>query len=272
LDQRDVHELFILQNAPKDSQRPKLHNYRMSFSGDDNLSLAELMIIDVSTKSISPVKTDPLLSPYLTPIEFKWVWWSLDSKKVYFIRETRAAKEIILCVEDAETGETQILLTEKSEDTYAEPSPHAMWPPQVIILEDSQEIVWLSERCGHAHLYLFNDKGDLKNAITSGEWCVREIHFYDDKSNWLYFIACGYDKSVDPYYKYLFRCRLDGSEMQCLTEENANHTIHISLQKNCFLDTYSAINTAPITVLKMMDGAVITIVESADISVLTQLN
>lgn len=272
LDQREVHELFILQNAPKDSQRPKLHSYRMSFSGDDNLPLEELMIIDISTKSILPIKTDPLLSPYLTPIEFKWVWWSYDSKKIYFIRETRAAKEIMLCVTDAETGDTKVLLTEKSEDTYVEPSPHAMWLPQVVILEDSQEIIWLSERSGHAHLYLFNDEGNLKNAITEGEWSVREVHFYDDKAKWLYFTACGYDESIDPYYKYLFRCRLDGSDLQCLTKDNANHTIYISPQKTCFLDTYSTINSAPITVLKTMNGDVISLVESADISRLTQLN
>ncbi len=200
LDQRKVNELFILQNAPNGTHRPKIHSYRMSFSGDDNLPLEELMIIDISTKSILLIKTDPLLSPYLTPIEFKWVWWSHDSKKIYFIRETRAAKEIMLCVANAETGETRVLMTEKSEDTYVEPSPHATWLPQIVILEDSQEVVWLSERSGHAHLYLFNDEGILKNAITEGEWCVREVHFYDDKSKWLYFTACGYDKR-DPLQK-----------------------------------------------------------------------
>ncbi len=272
LDQRNVDELFLLQNAPEGSQRPRLHPYRMSFSGDNHLPLAELLVVDVSTKTVTPLKTEPLLSPYLTPLEFNWVWWSQDSQKVYFLRETRAAKELMLCVADASTGTTQALITERSE-TYAEPSSLAPWPHQVIILEDEKQIIWLSQRSGYSHLYLY-DMGDstLKNAITQGEWCVREVHFYDDKTDWLYFTACGYDKNIDPYFKQLFRCHLDGSELQCLTKENAHHFISISPVKNCFLDTYSTIDSAPITLLKRMDGEVICHIETANIKGLLELS
>ena len=58
LEQRKVDELFLLQNAPEGSQRPKLHSYRMSFSGDENLPLAALIIIDVESKTIVPLKID----------------------------------------------------------------------------------------------------------------------------------------------------------------------------------------------------------------------
>src|SRR5207244_1313442 len=46
LDQRKVNPLFLLQNSPDQGQRPELHSYRMSFSGDDNLPLAELVVVD----------------------------------------------------------------------------------------------------------------------------------------------------------------------------------------------------------------------------------
>ncbi len=272
LDQQKVKNLFLLQNAPSNSQRPIMHDYRMSFSVDAHLPLAELVIINVLTKTITPLKTEPLLSPYLTPIEFKWVWWSDDSKKIYFLRESRGSKELSLCVSDAETGLTNVLITEKSA-TYIEPSQFISWPHQVRILEDTKEIIWLSEHSGYAHLYLY-DYGNnyIKNAITQGEWSVREVHFYDSKNKWLYFTASGFDKDSDPYYKYLFRCHLDGSGLTCLTKENANHIIYFSPQKNCFLDTYSTINTAPMSVLKTRDGEVITQIETADLEGLKKLN
>ncbi len=272
LDQRKVEELFLVQNSPEESKRPKLHRYRMSFSGDENLPLAELIIIDVKSKIVIPLKTEQFLSPYLTPIEFKWVWWSEDSQKIYFLRETRGSKELMLCVADANTGETKILITESNE-TYVEPSQHFLWPPQVIILENTQEIIWLSERSGYSQLYLYDRGNNVpKLAITQGEWCVREVHFYDTEKNWLYFTACGYNRDVDPYYKQLFRCRLNGEELECLTKENAHHSIYISPNKNCFLDTYSTINTAPISLLKAMNGELICDIETADIRGLLQLN
>lgn len=272
LDQRQVKTLHLLQNAPDNSQRPVLHSYRMSFSGDENLPLAELVIVDVLSKTVIPLKTEPLLSPYLTPIEFKWVWWSNDNQKIYFLRETRGSKELILYVADANTGIIKPLIQETAE-TYIEPSQHFLWPHQVIVLEDTDEIIWLSECSNYAHLYLYDKESNApKQAITKGDWCVREAHFYDEKNNWLYFTACGYYKDIDPYYKQLFRCHLDGTGVECLTKENAHHSIYISLNKNRFLDTYSTINTEPVSILKSMDGKTICPLETANINGLTSLN
>lgn len=272
LDQRRVDELFILQNAPKDSLRPVVHNYRMSFSGDTYLPLAELLIIDVQSKKIIPIKAQASLSPYLTPLEFNWVWWSADSQKVYFIQETRASKELMLCMADTNSGLTEILIHEAAENTYIEPSTLAPWPHQIIIIEKQGKIIWLSERSGYPHLYLYDMKNKSQSVITKGEWYLREVHFYDDELDWLYFTACGYDKKIDPYYKQLFRCRLNGEELECLTGENAYHSISISPQKNCFIDTFSTIDTAPITLLKKMNGGIICHLETANIKALDDLN
>ncbi|CDZ79387.1 Prolyl tripeptidyl peptidase precursor [Legionella massiliensis] len=273
LDQRKVKNLFLLENAPENSQRPKLHSYRMSFSGDEHLPLVKLIIIDIESKLVVSVNAEPLLAPYLTPIEFKWVWWNNNCTKAYFLKETRGAKALMLYEIDAESGDTKLLIDEKAERTYVEPSPHAPWIPQILILNESQKIIWMSQRSGYPHLYLFDKENNTPvQAITQGDWCVRELLFYDDKENLLYFTACGFDKNKDPYHEYLFRCRLNGSEMECLTKEYGNHSIHISPQKHCFLDSYSTINTAPVAALKNMEGYLVTSIEVADIKGLSKLN
>jgi dipeptidyl-peptidase 4 len=270
LDQRKVPELSLLQNAPQGSQRPKLHNYRMSFSGDTNVPLVELIVIDAANKTVIPIKTEPFLAPYLTPLELEWVWWSENSKNIYFLREARGSKELELCVVDASTGITQTLITETAK-TYVEPSQLFPCLPQVVIFKDNKEIIWLSERSGYAHLYLYDSATSDPKNVTQGEWCVREVHFYDNETDWIYFTACGYDKDIDPYYKQLFRCHLDGSELQCLTQENANHNISFSPQNNCFLNTHSTINSTPITSMKKLDGTIISHIETGDIQGLTEL-
>lgn len=271
VDQREVRSLHLLQNASEESRRPIVHEYRMSFSGDSVLPCAELVVVDVASRKVTPLKTNSLLSPYLTPLEFKWVWWSADNTKIYFLHESRAAKELILCMADAETGVTKTLISE-SMPTYVEPSQFCPWPHQIQILEDSQEVIWLSERDGYAHLYLYDIGSNIaKSVITKGEWCVRSVHFYDVENDWLYFTATGYNKIFDPYYKQLFRCRLDGSQLECLTPENANHTVSFSTQKDCFLDTFSIINTAPVSILRCINGGVICDIEKADLTALIEL-
>ena len=176
----------------------------------------------------------------------------------------------MLFVANPNTGITQLLIIEKA-DTYVEQL--FLWPHQVIVLEDKQQIIWLSEQSGYPHLYLYKmGSPEPEQAITQGEWGVREVHFYDAKTDWLYFTACGRNKDIDPYFKQLFRCHLDGSEIQCLTGENANHSIAISPEKDCFLDTLSTISTPPISLLRNMSGELICHVETTDIQGLSQLN
>lgn len=84
LDQRKVSSLYLLQNSPENKQRPVLHAYRMSFAGDTNIPLEELIIIHADNKKTIHVKTEPLLAPFLTPIELKWIWWTKRVKTYIF--------------------------------------------------------------------------------------------------------------------------------------------------------------------------------------------
>ena len=59
-------------------------------------------------------------------------------------------------------------------NTYQETRP-------LRVLNGGKEIIQWSERDGWAHLYLYDDQGNLKNRITKGPWHVEEILKVDDK-------------------------------------------------------------------------------------------
>lgn len=83
LDERRVKELHLLQSAPPDgSARPVLHSYRYAMPGDEELPLAELLVIDVETGECVKAQCPPLLAPLMSPVELQLTAWSEDSSRV----------------------------------------------------------------------------------------------------------------------------------------------------------------------------------------------
>ena len=59
-------------------------------------------------------------------------------------------------------------------------------------LEDTREIIWMSERDGWNHLYLYDAaSGQVKNQITRGQWVVRKVDRVDREHRQIWFQAGG---------------------------------------------------------------------------------
>jgi dipeptidyl aminopeptidase/acylaminoacyl peptidase len=271
LDQRQVEDFYLIQSVlPADRARPVLHSYKYPLVGDAHQPLAELLIFDLDQKNAVRIDTAPQLSPYRSPIESHEVWWSDDKERIYFLREGRGQRAMQLYVADAQTGRTRQILEEQSA-TYVELNLGFLASPNVRNLGRGEELVWFSERDGWAHLYLYDEKtGAVKNQITSGPWVVRDILHVDEQHRQLYFTAGGRERGRDPYYRHLYRINLDGSNLQLLTPEDGDHEIRFSPTGRYFVDTYSRIDLAPVSVLRSADGALIRKLEDADVAPLLE--
>ena len=74
-----------------------------------------------------------------------------------------------------------------------------------------KEILWISERDGWPHLYLFDGaNGKVKTQITKGAWIVRDVLRVDDAQRRIWFSASGMDAGKDPYCRQLFAVDFDG--------------------------------------------------------------
>ncbi len=107
----------------------------------------------------------------------------------------------------------------------------------------------------------------LKNQITSGAWAAGDVYYVDDVKKQLYFTARGREPGHNIYYAHLYRANFDGTGMELLTPEDANHVIRFSPSGKFIVDTYSRIETPPVTVLRSaLDGHVLKKLEESDIS------
>ena len=272
IDQRNVGRFHLIQSVPPEGElRPVLYSYAYPLPGDKVLPVAELVIFDVEKRTQIPVDSEPLPLLYYGSPLIEWsraysrIQWSQASQRIHFPQIERGYGALKLRMTDVETGRTQTIVEERAA-TYMD----SYVPWKVRILNDGSEVIWFSERDGWSHLYLYDGKtGELKNKITTGQWVVREVTHVDEKGRWVYFTALGREEGQDPYYRHLYRIKLDGSHLELLTPEDAEHEITFSPTGQYFVDTYSRVNSAPVSVLRGgPDWGIVRELESADLELL----
>ena len=257
LDRRNAKNLYLYQSLPEEGMRAKVWSYERALPGENSIPLQEFYIFDIKEKT--NVKID------LKPFEDIWSGfapsWTKDGSKFYFAQMARYYKSIDLYFANPNTGKAENIIHEDA---------NTMIEYQMVdckLIKNSEKVIWMSERDGWSHLYLYDgETGKLINQITKGEFVVRDITFVDDKNNVVYFIAGGKEKNRDPYFKHLYKINFDGTGMTLLTPENAEHEIQLSADKKYFIDNFSRVDLKPKAVLRrLFDGKLIKELQEANI-------
>ncbi len=263
IDSRNAGRYTSLQFVPPNQMRPKAYDYVYPLPAEA-LPSATVMVFDVLNGKRVDVKTDPLQIPFQGgPGYFEWF---SDSKSFYYEHGTRGNKEVELRVVDASTGDQKAIISEQ-DGLYIDPGEHFFR-----YIPDNEGIVWSSEKDGWNQLYLYDDNGQFQNQITKGPWVVRELEYIDAKNHQIYFLASGREKGEDPYLTHLYRVNFDGSDLQLLTPENANHTVDMSPDGKYFVDSYARVDLPGESVLRRSsDGSEVRVLEKTDVSALQKL-
>jgi dipeptidyl-peptidase-4 len=267
LDERGVGEMYLLESARADGNyRPKLWSYHYPVPGDSVVPRATLLLVDVQRRAVSPVRTDPLDVLFASPIGLNQVWWDSTGSTVYALRRERGMRAYQVMAIDAASGATRVVLEERG-PTLVEPHLSLGARPNIRVLRDGS-IVGYSERDGWGHLYLFDGAtGAVRSRITRGPWVVRDFLALDERTRTVLFTATAREAGSDPYYRKLYRAKLDGSGLRLLTPEEADHQVTLSPSGRYVVDRYSRVDLAPRTVLRdARDGHVLRTLEEADVS------
>jgi dipeptidyl aminopeptidase/acylaminoacyl peptidase len=264
-DQREVSDMYLVTT---NVGAPKLEAWKYPLPGDAKVAMIERIIIDVDGPKITKlqVAADPHRSTQCDDITCSGGWddvyWSPDSKTLAFVSTSRDHKNEKLRIADAATGAVREVYEETAETQFESGQGEVNWR----YLPESNEFIWFTERNGWGHLYLYGTDGKLKNEITKGDYAVWRISKVDDKNRVIYFVAGGREKGRDPYFGQFYRVNFDGTGLQLLTPEEANHDITLSPDGKYFVDNYSTPNTPPVSVLRDMTGKLVANLEKADVT------
>jgi len=257
----EKHIIHYIESSPEDQIQPKYYSYEYKKPGDAIPQMYPQLFDIVVKRPIHIIDTE-LPDQY----SLDEIIWSKDSKYFTFEYNKRGHQLYQVIKVDANSGDYKVIINESS-PTFIDYSGKKFRHD----LEESNEIIWASERDGWNHLYLYDsEKGVVKNQITKGNWVFRGITSVDEKNRQIIFQAGGREPG-DPYFVNYYRINFDGAGLTKLTDGDGNHEAYFSPDKKYFVDTWSRVDVPPVAVLRRSeDGTKIMDIEKTDISKLLE--
>ena len=266
-DDRAVKDLWVINVMAQ--PRPTLETYKYQMPGEKEAPVEHLYIFDMENNTRKEIKTsaykDQTIGLEYKPMmqkqrdaEYRHVVWLGDNNRFFLTRSSRDLYRIDVC--SYTVGQDSIVpVIEERMNTYQETR-------RLKVLGGGKEIIQWSERDGWAHLYLYDDKGNLKNRITKGPWHVEDVLKVDEKARVIYFTANGMNADENPYYEHLYRVNVDGTGLKQITKGDYFHQSEVDDDARFIVDNYSKVNSIPCAALLDNNGNKLMTIQESDFS------
>jgi dipeptidyl aminopeptidase/acylaminoacyl peptidase len=258
--------VHYVRSSPTDQVQPKDTAIYYQKPGDV-VAFNQPVIFDVETKK--QIVVDNALFP--NAYQITRPVWRPDSRSYTFEYNERGHGLYRVLEVDATTGRVRTVIEEdpKTFFAYRGASPGLTdagknWRHDI---DDGREILWMSERDGWNHLYLYDGlTGRVKNQVTKGQWVVKDVDSVDVAKRQIYFRALGMNRGQDPYFTHFYRINFDGTGLVAYTEADGNHSIEWSPDRSYYVDTYSRVDLPTVFELRRASDRRILPLEKGDMS------
>ena len=162
---------------------------------------------------------------------FTNVSWSPDEKKVYMIEVNRDQNHAQLCCYDAVTGEKEAVLYEEKHPKYVEPQH-----PLVFLPWNENQFIYQSQRDGYNHLYLFDTTGKEVKQLTQGEWIVKSILGFNEKSKEIIITST----EISPLQENAYAVNTKTGKRRLIGAAEGVHRVQLSGSGKYVIDNYTS--------------------------------
>jgi dipeptidyl-peptidase-4 len=228
---------------------PTLSYTRYPVAGSPNPK-ATLHVIALATGQRTSIPL-PADAEYILP----FFAWFPDSQEAVYVTVTRGSSALELRAWNPTTGVGRTIIRETdpywvNENSYAPP----------VFLGDGQQFLWLSERSGFMHLYLYSRSGELIRQLTQGDWLIdtpawnllipgRPV-YVDPAGAWAYFSTT----KNSPLERQVYRLEIAGGRLEQVSQQPGFHFAALSGDGQYLVDQFSDVATPPVTSILKADG------------------
>ena len=249
-------KVYFVESSPRDQLQPKLHSHTYVKPGDP-LPVQRPEMFDVASRKQIAVEHRLFDNPW----SIEDYRWAADSSRFTFLYNQRGHQVLRLVSIDAASGAVKPIVDEQSPTFIDYSSKYFLH-----YLNGSGELIWMSERDGWNHLYLYDAKtGQVKNQITKGlGWFAAWNASTRPNARSGSAPAASTRGRTRTIFTYC-RVNFDGSGLTVLTEGDGTHKIDFTPDERYLIDTYSRVDMPPVTELRRCaDGKLACELERAD--------
>jgi dipeptidyl aminopeptidase/acylaminoacyl peptidase len=167
--------------------------------------------------------------------------WRPDGSAALLLQLARDGKRLDLRAVSPVDGTTRLLVREERPESFVGALDFTTggWALQVVPLDDNRRFLWLSERDGWRHVYVYGyDSTRPLGQVTRGDFPVHEVVGPTPSGDALLVVA-----STDPgapYDRALHRVPLGGGALTRLSPAPGIHRIVLAPSRRYFVDAYSS--------------------------------
>ena len=210
---------------------PGAYQYKYPIAGAQN-STVTVQTFDIKSRVIRDMKLPLDPDGYIPRIVF-----SSDPEKLLVLTQNRHQDRLDIYVANPRSTECRVIVRDQAEKYITE-------DPYKNFLPHPGGFVLMSERSGYNHLYLYELTGTLKRQLTMGNFVVTNYYGYDEKTGTVYYAS----NQEGPTRKAIYKSDAKGKVTKLSSQEGTNDAI-FSTGCRYFMNTYSNLNTPPVTSL-----------------------
>jgi len=229
-----------------DARIAKIENIKYPMAGMTSEQV-KLGIFNLNTQETVYVNTGEPADQYLT-----CVTWDPSEEYIYIALLNRDQNYLKLNKYDAVSGNYVYTLFEEQSDKYVEPEH-----PLYFLPTKPGQFIWMSERDGYQHMYLYNTTGKLVKQLTTGNWVVTEFLGLDSKDRKVFFKGT----KTSPIEQNIYSVEIKSEKITRLSSDHGTHKGIPSFSGEYVIDSYSSTDVAREYKLLNGDGKVVRVLQ-----------
>lgn len=204
---------------------PENYAYKYPKAGETN-SVVEVLVYNLADASTQKMDVGSVKDQYIPRIR-----WTADAKILSIFRFNRHQNVFEILLANSKTGKSNVMF--KEENKYFVSSDYL---DDISFLDDNKSFIYLSERDGYNHIYLFDMNGNVKSQVTSGNWDVTRYLGYDVKKKTFYYESA----ELSPLERNIFSIKANGSRKKNLTPKKGTNRVAFSKGFKYYINYFSS--------------------------------
>lgn len=216
---------YPLVNTDAREAEVKMIRYPMAGMSSE---IVYVMVYNPKTNKSLKLDTKAIDGFYLTNIS-----WSPDEKHIFIQVVNREQNHVWMNQYDVTNGSFVKTLFEDTNDKWVEPEEGIYF-----LNNSTDQFVFMSERDGFYHAYLYNIEGKLLKQLTKGPWIITSFEGFNADNSKMYFMGT----KDSPIERHLYELDMNTLSISKITGTAGTHGINLSDDKTMLIDRYSNAN------------------------------